>query len=180
MKAGRIIVAEYPKAQDGMPYEEEAATFELIKERVEAIRTIRGEHNVKPGQRIAAIAGETHPDTIAAFQGYIMNLAKLETFEVCKAGSEPAETQRAATSVVKGGTVYVPYSGLIDVKAEKERLTKEIDKVRSNAKRIEGKLGNKSFTDKAPADIVEKERVKLAEAEETLATLEDALKKLED
>jgi valyl-tRNA synthetase len=176
----RIIVAEYPKSQPGIPYEEDAAIFELIKERIEAIRNIRGEHNVKPGQKIAAISSESNPEPITVHKSYIENLARLETYEICTAGSEPPATQKAATSVVTGGTVYIPYSGLIDVKAEKERLTKEIDKVASNAKRIEGKLGNSKFTDKAPAAIVDKERGKLAEALETLTKLEEALSKLKD
>ncbi len=110
---------------------------------------------------------------------YITNLARLESLDIVAAGSEPATTAKAATAVVKGGTVFVPYAGLIDVKAEKERLTKEIEKVRANASRVEGKLGNKSFTDKAPADIVAKERAKLEEAQEALGKLEEALKKME-
>lgn len=180
-KGGRIIVQSYPKSTTTTHYDKETAEFELIKERIEAIRTIRGEHNVKPGQRINAILSESDKVDRAAIEtnsAYLTNLARLENLEIVAAGSEPETIKKAATAVVKNGTVFVPYAGLIDVAAEKERLTKEIEKVRANAKRIEGKLGNKGFTDKAPAAIVEKERAKLEEAQETLGKLEQALSKL--
>ncbi len=173
-----LMVQGYPTPSKVVHYEKDAGDFAMIKEIVEAIRNIRGEHGVKPAQKISAISGVTFYETVTAHNNYIMNLAKLDSHQVFKAGEEPPETKKAATAVIKGGTVYVPYSGLIDVAAEKERLTKEIDKTKTNAAKIEAKVTNKSFTSKAPAVIVEKERAKLTEAKEALAKLEDALKKL--
>ena len=181
-KGGRLIVAQYPESTTETYFDKEAAAFELIKERIEALRTIRGEHNVKPGQKINAVLSESDKEARAALEAnaaYVINLARVENLDIVMAGGEPETTKKAATAVVKGGTVFVPYAGLIDVAAEKERLTKEIEKLRTNASRIEGKLGNKSFTDKAPEAIVAKERAKLEEAQEALGKLEEALKKLE-
>jgi len=175
-----LIVSSYPKASDTIPHHKDTEVFELLKERIEAIRNIRGEHNVKPAQKINAVTEEDNPEFIKANANYIINLARLDKFSVFRTGDEPQEKKKAATSVVRGGTVYVPYSGLIDVKAEKERLQKEIEKIAANAARIEGKLKNENFISKAPAEIVEKEQGKLDEAKEALAKLKDALKKLED
>jgi valyl-tRNA synthetase len=182
-EGSHIIVEDYPKAAEKIAYEEEASQFELIKSHIEALRTIRGEHGVKPGQRIKAISVVKSKDdskTIQTHMAYISNLARLESYEVVTEGKEPAEAKKAATAVVKGGTVFVPYAGLIDVAAEKERLTKDIEKARANAARIDGKLRNENFISKAPAEIVEKEQAKLKEANEAVAKLEEALKKLED
>ncbi len=65
----------------------------------------------------------------------------------------------------------VPVAGLVDLEAEMARLQKEIDKLNSEKSRLSGKLGNAKFVDNAPVAIVEKEKEKLAKAEQDLQTL---------
>jgi valyl-tRNA synthetase len=74
--------------------------------------------------------------------------------------------------------VLIPLSGLIDKAAEITRLEKEIDKQAKEAKRIEGKLSNPNFVDKAPDAVVAKERDKLENCQSALAKLEEQLKKI--
>ncbi len=179
--AGQLIVGTYPTHAAEMPHQSDADAFELIKERIEAIRNIRGENNVKPGQKIRVIASEADAATrtlITTHAAYLVSLARLEEIVVAEAGKEPEAAKKAATAVVKNGTIFVPYEGLIDIASERERLTKEIEKVRANAQRIESKLSNENFISKAKPEIVDGERAKLAEAHETLGKLEEALKKL--
>ena len=64
-KGGRLIVAQYPQSTAETYFDKEAADFETIKERIEALRTIRGEHNVKPGQKIAAVLSESDKEAKA-------------------------------------------------------------------------------------------------------------------
>ena len=66
-------------------------------------------------------------------------------------------------SLTPVGEFYLPLEGLIDVEAERARLTKEIEKVKIEVKKCEGKLGNASFVDRAPAEVVEQEKARLAE-----------------
>jgi valyl-tRNA synthetase len=74
--------------------------------------------------------------------------------------------------------IYVPLEGLIDFEKERARLDKEIEKVRAELGKVERKLSNDSFLNKAPADIIEKERSKREEFTEVLAKLESSLTKL--
>ena len=67
--------------------------------------------------------------------------------------------------------VLVPMAGLIDKDAELARLDKEIQRLNGEVARVGGKLSNAAFVDKAPAEVIEKERTKLAEAEQALSKL---------
>jgi valyl-tRNA synthetase len=87
----------------------------------------------------------------------------------------PKGTPVAITPV---GEVYLPLEGLIDVEAEKIRLGKEIDKLSKEVTKCEAKLGNASFVDRAPAEVVEQEKARLAEWKGKLAQLGEMLEAL--
>ena len=67
--------------------------------------------------------------------------------------------------------IRVPMAGVIDIEAELKRLDKEIDRQQKEVEKLEGKLSNKAFTERAPANIVEAEKHKKAQAEAALTTL---------
>jgi valyl-tRNA synthetase len=77
----------------------------------------------------------------------------------------------SATALVGDMQVLVPMAGLIDKDAELARLDKEIQRLDGEVKRVGGKLSNQGFVAKAPAEVLDKERAKLAEAEQALARL---------
>ena len=79
----------------------------------------------------------------------------------------------SATALVGNLEILVPMAGLIDKDAELARLGKEIEKLGKDLARIEGKLSNSSFVDRAPADVVEKERAKLADQQQALEKLRE-------
>ena len=85
----------------------------------------------------------------------------------------------AATSLVGDMKVLVPFGAFIDKDAEIKRLQKEMEKLDKDLARSTGKLSNASFVDKAPAAVVEKERLRVTEMEQALASLGDQLKKIE-
>lgn len=87
----------------------------------------------------------------------------------------PKGTPAAITPV---GEVYLPLEGLIDVEAERIRLSKEIDKLSKEVTKCESKLSNASFVDRAPAEVVEQEKARLAEWKGKLAQLSDMLNAL--
>jgi valyl-tRNA synthetase len=72
---------------------------------------------------------------------------------------------------VGGMKILIPMAGLIDKEAELLRLEKEIGKIEKDLPRIEGKLNNPAFVDKAPEDVIEKEREKLANLHSSLNNL---------
>ena len=77
----------------------------------------------------------------------------------------------SATALVGDMQVLVPMAGLIDKDAELARLDKEIARLDGEVKRVGGKLANQGFVAKAPAEVLDKERAKLAEAEQALGQL---------
>ena len=99
-------------------------------------------------------------------------LAGAGAIELDPAYSPPKGTPAAITPA---GEVYMPLEGLIDVKAERARLSKEIERVRQEVKKCEGKLGNASFVDRAPADVVEQEKARLEDWRQKLTQLGDML-----
>jgi valyl-tRNA synthetase len=80
--------------------------------------------------------------------------------------------------VVDGADVMIPLAGLLDVETECARIRKRLDGIGADAERAAGKLGNEAFVSKAPAEVVEKERSKLAALEEERAVLEAQLAEL--
>jgi valyl-tRNA synthetase len=75
--------------------------------------------------------------------------------------------------------IYVPLVGLVDLKEEKSRLTKEITKVDADLQSLERKLGNPNFASKAPAEIVQKDRARVEELRLKRAKLQDHLSRVD-
>ncbi len=80
--------------------------------------------------------------------------------------------------VSEGAKLYIPMAEIVDLEKERARLEKEKENAEKEIARVNGKLSNASFTDKAPAAVVEAERAKLAKYTEMLANVKDMLAKL--
>ncbi len=170
-----LVVAAYPRASD-FPVDEQARRrVELVKEVVSAIRNIRGEMNVPPSRRIRAVVrgGGAPAKVVDEEREAIAALAGLEALDFLDRG-DPRPSQSAA-AVVPGLEIYVPLAGIVDLAAEEKRLRKEIGRLEADAERVARKLGNTRFLERAPAEIVEKERRKQAEIEEKLVKLRASL-----
>src|SRR5690606_7302560 len=103
-------------------------------------------------------------------EAFLKKLAKLSSITVL---GESDEAPLSATALVGELEVLVPMAGLIDKTAELARLDKEIGRLEGEIKRVAGKLGNAGFVDKAPPAVIDKERAKLAEAEQALTQLSE-------
>ena len=103
-------------------------------------------------------------------EAFLKKLAKLSSVQVL---AENEEAPLAATALVGELEVLVPMAGLIDKTAELARLDKEIGRLDGEVKRIGGKLSNAGFVDKAPAEVIEKERAKLAEFQRDMDKLSE-------
>ncbi|PAU61217.1 valine--tRNA ligase [Pseudomonas indica] len=137
------------------------------------VRQIRGEMNISMAKRIDVVlnnAGAEDRRRLAENEPLLKKLAKLESVRILEAGEE---APLAATALVGEMEVLVPMAGLIDKDAELARLDKEIQRLGGEVQRVGGKLSNASFVDKAPAEVIAKERAKLAEAELALGKLNE-------
>ena len=87
---------------------------------------------------------------------------------------------RARVQIVVGeATFSMPLAGIVDIEAERTRLSREVEKVTKEIDKIEAKLGNEQFMAKAPEDVIEEQRERLAEASALKAKTEAALARLE-
>lgn len=175
-----IMKAEFPKPPKKISFDKEAKEMQGIMEIVSAIRNIRGEHNVSPAKQIETILRIHKKEMVKMIEKdkrFIVDLCKISDLKIVT-GKE--EFKKCATAMANGVDIFVPLLGLIDLEAERTRLKKEIEKVEKFAASVEQKLSNKGFVDRAPKDVVEKERARLAEIKEDLKKFKGALAELSE
>ncbi|GAC1032400.1 valine--tRNA ligase [Pseudomonas sp. No.21] len=152
--------------------------IEWVKTLMLGVRQIRGEMKISMAKRIDVVLANAGAEDLRrlADNGPLLNkLAKFESVRVLAAGEE---APMSATALVGDMQVLVPMAGLIDKEAELARLDKEIQRLDGEVKRVGGKLANEGFVAKAPAEVLDKERAKLAEAEQALAKLAEQREKI--
>lgn len=160
-----IMAQPWPKADQSRIDENATRDIEWLKGVIIAVRNIRAEMNIAPGKPLEALltkGAEADHERLEAYRLFLSKLAKLESITWL---DDPDQAPLAATQLVGDMEVLVPMAGLIDKDAELARLAKEIDKQDKFIGGIEKKLGNEGFISKAPAEVVEKERAKLADAQ---------------
>jgi len=170
----RLIAAAWPPRADALADERAETDFAAVMDVVRAVRNIRNKMHIAPASRPAAHV-RTEADLAAvlvAAEGLVQRLAGVERLT---AGPEVEKAPHSATEVVAGAEVYVPLEGLIDLEAERKRLEDRIGKERAFLGGIEKKLANTNFVEKAPADVVERERARADEVRATIAALEKNL-----
>jgi len=166
-----IMLQAYPQSQPQKIDAASDAWVTLLKQAVDACRSLRGEMNISPAQRVPLIAaGNT--DTLRVYAPYLKALAKLSDVEVV------AELPEADAPVALAGDFRLMLKIEIDVAAEKERLGKEIARLQGEIAKAQAKLGNAGFVDRAPAAVVEQEKERLNGFTATLEKLQAQLAKL--
>ncbi|WP_288403073.1 valine--tRNA ligase [uncultured Pseudomonas sp.] len=168
-----LMLQPWPVANEARIDVAAEGDIEWVKALMLGVRQIRGEMKISMAKRIDIIVANASAEDqrrLADFEPLLNKLAKLESVRVLAAGEE---APMSATTLVGEMEVLVPMAGLIDKDAELTRLDKEIGRLEGEVKRVGGKLGNEGFVAKAPAEVLEKERAKLAEAEQALAKLVD-------
>ncbi len=166
-----IMLAPYPEASDLVDDPVADAAIEWLKGVILALRTIRGEMNVKPGQSMTLLlqgGGSADRERLAATESLLKRLAKIDRIDWLGDADKPPP---AAMQLIGDLKLLVPLAGLIDVAAERARLDKEITRRRDELARIDAKLGNEGFVAKAPAAVVAKERERAAEIQTAIDTL---------
>jgi valyl-tRNA synthetase len=170
-----LIIAQWPDAGPEEPWEQEGRSFELIRELVTAIRNARAESNIEARKKIEATiqAGES-AKLLEANREAIAWLARLSPtgLQITEQLSSPPE--QAVPLVVGPVEVYLPLSGMMDLDAELLRLANELAEAQEQIQRLEGLLSG-DFAERAPADVIEKERHKLEALRESAAKLTEQL-----
>jgi len=177
-KSGDSIMTQaYPAADESRIDTEAEGDIEWLKGVIVGVRNIRGEMNISPAKPIPLILRNGNDEDqrrLTQNETFLKSLAKIES--ISWLGDE--EAPLAATQLVGDLEVLVPMAGLIDKDAEIARLGKEVDKISKELQRLQGKLSNEKFISKAPADVVEKEKAKLSDAQASFDRLHEQLEKI--
>jgi len=178
--ADGLIISPWPEPRQEEGWENECITnFSLMQETIRAIRNIRLEKNVKPGNLIPAslTAGE-RTEIFRQQKKLIASLAQLDFERFDVSGSLPLKQENHVSIALGSVEVYLPLESLVDTGEERQRLSKALGDAKSQADRLE-KLLASSFAERAPADIVQKERDKLVNYQTTVEKLTNQIKTLD-
>ena len=143
-----------------------------LKELTNAVRTLRSEMNLSPAERVPLVV-EGDTEKLTAYAPYLKALGKLSDVSFAQGGLEQAG---APIAVVSNAKLMLKIE--IDVVAERARLAKEIARLEIEIAKGNGKLNNASFVERAPTQVVEQEKARLADFGNKLSTLQTQLKRL--
>ncbi|OIQ89758.1 valine--tRNA ligase [mine drainage metagenome] len=166
-----IMLEQYPSSQPNKIDAAAEAWVALLKQAVDACRSLRGEMSISPAARVPLIAAGD-ADKLAIYSPYLKALAKLEDVAIV------AELPEADAPVMLVEDFKLMLKVEIDVAAEKERLGKEIARLEGEINKANAKLNNESFVARAPAAVVEQEKARVADFSSSLEKLQSQLAKL--
>ncbi|MGI6696202.1 MAG: valine--tRNA ligase [Christensenellales bacterium] len=173
------MLADWPRHRAEYDFPEAEAEMTGVMDMIRAIRALRQELKVQPGQRanlyIKAAEGWAKPLEAAAH--YFQRLAGAK--EAAIIPQDKTLNEKTVSAICPAGEVLIPLGELVDIKKEIARLEKEVDALRDEIRRGEGKLKNQGFVSKAPAQLVQQERDKIATNNEMLATVIRRIAELE-
>ena len=173
-----IMVQPFPQVDPTLIDEDVEQRMSLVMDVIRSVRNIRSEMNLPPSQELTAIIIpkiNTVETQLRAYEGFVRRLARVGELRYQLDGERP---RGAALAVVEGAEVHVPLAGLVNLQEENKRLEKEIGKVVNEMSGVQRKLGDAKFIERAPEEVVEKERDRAAQLEEKQQSLERSLERL--
>ena len=179
IKIKDLSLVQFPESRPECIDHDLAEKMEYFQEVVISVRNIRSELNINPGEKLQLKinADGENKAFLQENELVITQLARLQDMEIAPDISVP---RASATAVIKGDELYVPLEGIVDFEAELARLDKQLGKVDKDFQGLQKKLSNHDFLQKAPADVVEKEKDKLKELEEKREKMISLKQKLEE
>ena len=177
-----IMTAAFPTADDSLISLQTEHDMTWLQALIGAIRNIRGEMKLGNAVRLPVLLDNISDEETARLsriENQFKSLAKVDTLTIVNAGDGSDKALPLSSSSMVGQLkVLVPMKGLIDPTAELNRLAKAQEKLTKQAESLRSKLSNESFVSKAPANVVESEKAKLAEMDTQLAEMNKQIKQL--
>lgn len=177
-----IMTAAFPTADDSLISLQTEHDMTWLQALIGAIRNIRGEMKLGNAVRLPVLLDNISDEETARLsriENQFKSLAKVDTLTIVNAGDgSDKELPLSSSSMVGQLKVLVPMKGLIDPTAELNRLAKAQEKLTKQAESLRSKLSNESFVSKAPANVVESEKAKLAEMDTQLSEMNKQIEQL--
>ncbi|MCP5062937.1 MAG: class I tRNA ligase family protein, partial [Ignavibacteriae bacterium] len=168
-----ISVAQFPQLDKSAINKVAESKMDFVQSIITSIRNIRGEMNIPPSKKIDALlkTKTLEEDQIK----YIQTIARINYLEF---GADITKPKASASSVIKDCEIYIPLEGLIDLHVERDRLTKEIQRLEGALIGVNKKLSNERFVNNAPKEVVANENAKKTDWENSLEKLKSILEDL--
>ncbi len=175
-----IMIQPYPKPDSARESPDVEASFSALQELVRAVRTIRAEFTIPPDRRIdVAVVAEKAGGSRKNFEAHRELVAHLIGSKSLSFADKKPETGGTIPAAGKGFEVFVSVKEAIDAPREVLRLTREKEKAAAERTRTEAKLANSSFVERAPREVVDREKAKLDELADRIAKIESYIGLLE-
>ena len=178
-KRESIMIQKYPAVQPAWLDGEAERQMEFLMGTVRAIRNLRTETNCTPGKAAKVVFYGSEPDLTFLREQlpYLRSLARIGSADYLTSGDRP---KAAATAVVDSTEIYLPLKDLVNVDEERTRLNRELSKITDEIARVQQKLANPEFVNKAKPAVIDKEREKANQYEDKIKALRGSLQKLEE
>ncbi|MBQ6402435.1 MAG: valine--tRNA ligase, partial [Oscillospiraceae bacterium] len=171
-----LMIASYPKFDPALAFPAEEQDFESVMAAIRAVRSRRSEMNVPPSRKAQLIIVSEKPEAFRSGEMYICKLAYAD--RITLAESAPDAAEKMVSVVTNDAKIFMPLAELVDLDAERARLTKELEKARKQVEGQERKLANENFVSRAPEQVVATERERLEKAKALVENLTESLKNL--
>ena len=183
-KAGRtgptIMRQPWPVSQPEKIDEASEDEISWVKNFVLGVRRIRAEYDIPPGKQLPILCENVSRENTQRLSDHNELLTTIARIETITIPTPDMSAPESATSLVGEMRLLIPLAGIIDKEAEQQRLIRETDRLNKEKSRLDGKLSNESFTAKAPAAVVEKEKEKLKDVIEALTQLDQQIQRIKN
>ena len=175
-----ITVSKWPEVREELSDYEAVKAMNLLKDVIHAVRNIRAETNTPLSKKVPMIIKASNEDAMTILKENVHYIERFCNPDALTIDTDATPPEKAMSAVVTGAEIYLPLAGLINKEEEIARLEKELDKLNQEVERVQKKLSNPNFVEKAPEHIVDKEREKEKEYLEKRAAVEKRLQELKN
>ncbi|MBO7369108.1 MAG: class I tRNA ligase family protein, partial [Clostridia bacterium] len=174
---GSIMVSDYPKYNPRKTYKKDLEKMNSVMDIIKAVRQIKAQVGAASSKKVDLIIVTENQKLVRDNSQFIEKLAGVMKIDFVGAKSEISE--KVFTQVISGFEVYVPLGELVDIEKEIIKLKDDLLKAEEELARANAKLSNKGFVEKAPKDLVEKEKQKIEKYEQLIEKIKGNLKEYE-
>ncbi|AGV74169.1 valine--tRNA ligase [Lactococcus cremoris] len=175
--SGSIVVAEYPKVRPEFNDDKASEGVAMLIELITAVRNIRAEVNTPLSKQVPIFIKSEQAEFLNSVAPYITRFANPSELVIAE---EVVLDEQAMTAVITGAELFLPLKGLINIEEEIARLEKELAKWQKELDLVNKKLGNERFVANAKAEVVQKEKDKLADYQEKFDTVKARISELKE
>ncbi len=174
-----IMISSWPEYKKEWVFDADELSVERIKDAVRGVRNVRSEMNVPPSRKASVFVVSEKDEVRSIFEkGRIFFATLAYAGDVTIQSDKAGISEDAVSALITDGAVYMPFSDLVDMEKELERLKKEEERLTKELARVNGMLGNEKFISRAPQSKIDEEKEKLKKYSQMMDQVKERLASL--